>query len=226
MRKFLTAVVVWPIALVTFAGPASANGGPRTQVFGVRFQGLVAEATWTTCPSLRIGAICTDTTVMAFDATTTEWTGAGPPIRSRGPVLRTLTFVYRVVGGEFGTVPVAEWFGRTETAAVSGTPRLTRSTAGGTVPISVCTVSDPDAGVDCPPRLSVDLTWSGTGPLTRVSTHTVDHGGSQTRMTWLRGRERVATVTGRVGGTDLGTLQDSGLARVDQGETVVQHPVD
>jgi hypothetical protein len=225
MRRLMIAVVVWLIALGSVAAPASANAGPRTQVFGVRFQGLVAEATWTTCPSPRTGAVCTDTTVMAFNATTTERTGTGPPIRFRGPVLRTLTFVYRVVGGEFGTVPVAEWLGRTETAAVSATPRLTRATAVGTVPISVCTVSDPDAGVDCPTSLGVDVTWTGTGPLSRVSSHSVEHGGVQTQMTWLRGRERASTVAGRVGGADLGTLLDSSLARLDQGEMVVQHPV-
>jgi hypothetical protein len=140
-------------------------------------------------------------------------------------VLRTLTFVYRVVGGEFGTVPVAEWFGRTEDAAVSGTPQLTRATAAGTVPIDVCSVFDPTAGVRCPAALSVDLTWVGVGPLTRANDHTVFHGGVRTENTWTRGHERGATVTGSVGTAPLGTLLDAGLARVDQGETVVQHPL-
>jgi hypothetical protein len=205
-------------------GVAPASAAPSF-VFQVRFTGLVADATWTTCPSPSIGALCQDTIVLAFDATTSEKAGPGPKIRSRGPVLRTLTFVYRVVGGDVGTVPVAEWFGRTEDAQVSGTPQLTGATAVGTVPIDVCSVFDPTAGVQCPSALAVDLTWTGVGPLTRTDDHSVFHGGVRTENTWTRGTERDATVTGSVGTAPLSTLLDAGLARVDQGETVVQHPV-
>ena len=177
------------------------------------------------CPAPSVGDLCRDTMVMAFDATTSESSGQGPKIRSRVPVLRTLTFVYGVVGGEFGTVPVAEWFGRTEDARVTGTPQLTTATAVGTVPVDVCSVFDSTAGVRCPSALAVDLTWTGVGALTRTRDHSVFHGGVRTENTWTRGRERDATVTGTVGSARLGTLLDAGLARVDQGETVVQHPV-
>jgi hypothetical protein len=201
--------------------PASAAA---TTVFQVRFTGLVADATWTTCPAPSVGDLCRDTTVMAFDATTSESSGHGRNIRSRGPVVRTLTFVYRVVGGQFGTVPVAEWFGRTEDARVTGTPQLTSATAVATVPVEVCTVSDPAAGVRCPRAQTVRLTWTGVGPLTRTRDHSVFHGDVRTENTWTRGRERDATVAGAVGSARLGALLDAGLARVDQGETVVQHP--
>ena len=225
MRRIAVAVVLGTVLATLGAAPASASPDARTFVFQVRFQGLVASATWTTCPTPRVGAICRDTIVLAFDATTREKAGSGPQIRSQGPVLRTLTFVYRVVGGEIGTVPVAEWFGRTEDALVSGTPRLTRATASGTVPISVCTVFDPSSGVACPRNLAVDLTWTGTGELTRVAEHTVSHGGVRTENVWTRGWERPASAAGQVGTRPLGTLLDASLARVDQGETVVQHPV-
>jgi hypothetical protein len=222
MRRFAFVLVIATILGALGVAPASAA---RSFVFQVRFTGLVADATWTSCPAPSVGDLCRDTMVMAFDATTTESSGQGPKIRSRVPVLRTLTFVYRVVGGEFGTVPVAEWFGRTEDARVSGSPQLTTATAVGTVPIDVCSVSDPTAGVRCPSALAVDLTWTGVGPLTRSDDHSVFHGGVRTENTWTRGRERDATVTGSVGSGRLGTLLDADLARVDQGETVVQHPL-
>jgi hypothetical protein len=225
MRRLGIAVVVWLFSVGALVEPADAAVGSPTFVFQVRFAGLVANASWTTCPSPVIGDVCTDTLVMAFDATTTEKIGPEPKIRHRGPVLNTMTFVYRVVGGEFGTVPVAEWFGRTEDAAVSGTPRLTRATAAGTVPISVCSVFEPGTGIACPEVMVVDLVWTGTGPLVRTSDHTVFHGGVRTENTWTRGWERSATVNGRVGTEPLGTLLVAGLARIDQGETVVQHPV-
>jgi len=222
MRRLGIVVGVWLLVAGALATPADAAA---TSVFQVRFTGLVADASWTTCPSPVVGTVCTDTIVMAFDATTSESLGRGPKIRSRGPVIRTLTFVYRVVGGEFGTVPVAEWFGRTEDARVSGTPQLTAARAVGTVPVHVCSVFDATAGIRCPATLSVDLTWVGVGPLTKTNVHSVFHGGVRTENTWTRGRERDATVTGSVGTARLGTLLDAGLARVDQGETVVQHPL-
>lgn len=224
MRRIAVAVVLGTVLAALGAAPASASPDARTFVFQVRFQGLVASATWTTCPAPRVGDVCTDTIVMAFDATTREKAGSGPQIRSTGPVLRTLTFVYRVVGGEIGTVPIAEWFGRTEDALVTGTPRLTRATASGTVPISVCTVFDPSSGISCPGSLAVDVTWTGSGELTRVAEHVVNHGGVRTENLWTRGWERTATASGRVGTLPLGTLLDASLARIDQGETVVQHP--
>ena len=115
-------------------------------------------------------------------------------------MLPTLTFVYRIVGGELGTVPVAEWFGRTESADVDGAPRLGSATAEGTVPVVLCSVFDPTAGLSCPDEVVVDLAWTG-------------------------GWQRTATVSRSVGGSVLGTLTAAELLRVRQGEVVVQHPV-
>lgn len=223
MRRLAVAVVVVTVLAVT-AAPASAGPGSRSLVFQLRFTGLVATASWTTCPQPAIGDLCTDTIVFAFDTRTSEGTGQDR-IRDRGPVLRTLTFVYRFVGGGQGTVPVAEWFGRTEDATVEGTPRLTRATAEGTVPVLLCSVMDPTAGVSCPDELAVDLTWTGTGPRTRINEHTVIHMGVRIENTWTRGWQRAATVTGTVGDDPLGTLLAADLSRVDQGEVVVQHPL-
>jgi hypothetical protein len=146
-------------------------------------------------------------------------------VRERGPTLRTLTFVYRVVGGELGTVPAAEWFGRTEAAAVSGDPHLGRVTAEGTVPVVLCSVFDPTAGFSCPDELVVDLTWTGTGALTRLAEHDVSRNEFRLENTWTRGWQRTATVTGSVVLSVLGTLAAAELLRVRQGEVVVQHPV-
>lgn len=219
MRRLGIAVVA-ALVLATMATPASADPSSRTLVFQLRFTGLVATASWTTCPRPQIGDVCVDTDVLAFDSASREG-----KVRDRGPTLRTLTFVYRVVGGEFGTVLVAEWFGRTEIAEVSGAPRLGRATAEGTVPVVLCSVFDPTAGFSCPEEVGVDLTWSGTGALTRIAEHDVARNEFRMENTWTRGWQRTATVRGTVGDRFLGSLVAAELLRVRQGEVVVQHPV-
>lgn len=219
MRRLVIAVVAALLVVLT-APPALAGPGSRSLVFQLRFTGLVATASWTTCPQPAVGDVCVDTDVLAFDSASREG-----KIRERGPTLRTITFVYRVVGGEFGTVLVAEWFGRTEIAAVSGTPRLGRATAEGVVPVVLCSVFDPTAGYACPRQVAVDLTWTGAGSLTRIAEHDVAHSEFRMENTWTRGWQRPATVHGSVSGGALGTLTSAELLRVRQGEVVVQHPV-
>jgi hypothetical protein len=219
MRRLAIAVAT-ALVLATASSPASADPGSRSLVFQLRFTGLVATAGWTTCPEPEIGDVCVDTDVLAFDSASRE-----DKVRERGPTVRTLTFVYRVVGGEFGTVPVAEWFGRTEVAAVSGTPRLTRATAEGTVPVVLCSVFDPTAGFRCPDEVAVDLTWTATGVLARLAEHDVARNEFRMENTRTRGWQREATVSGTVSGADLGTLVAAELLRVRQGSVVVQHPV-
>ena len=120
---------------------------------------------------------------------------------------------------------MAEWFGRTESAVVEGAPRLGRATAEGTVPVLLCAVFDPRVGVACPGKVVVGLEWTASGPLLRISAHTVVRSSFRMENTWTRGWQRTATVAGRVGGTPLGSLLAADLSRVDQGEVVVQHPV-
>jgi len=214
-------IAVAGLLILAMTSPrASADENSRSLVFQLRFTGLVATASWTTCPEPEIGDVCVDTDVLAFDSATREG-----KLRDRGPTLRTFTFVYRVVGGEFGTVLVAEWFGGTETAAVSGTPRLTRATADGTVPVLLCSVFDPAAGFACPDEVAVDLSWTGAGALTRLAEHDVARNEFRLENTWTRGWQRTATVSGSLGDTVLGTLSAAELLRVRQGEVVVQHPV-
>jgi hypothetical protein len=225
MRRTAVVVVLGTVLAALGVAPAAAAPDARTFVFQGRFAGYMAGATWTTCPAPSPGDICTDTIVLAFDASTSEKAGPGPMIRSRGPVLRTLTFVYRVLDGS-DTTFVAEWFGRSEDAAVSVAPRLNTGTAAGTVPISVCSVSDEFVEeITCPESLSVQIAWTATGPRARVADHVVNHGGVRTENLWTRGWERTATASGQVGTRPLGTLLDASLARIDQGETVIQHPV-
>ena len=208
----LASLLVPPVA-------AAAGESSATVVFRTRFTGLVASATWTTCPEPAIGDVCTDTILLAFDARTRDG-----DLRSRTPVVRTLTFVYRVVGGELGTVPVAEWFGRTEDATVEGTPRLESASAQATVPVLICTIFEPESGLTCPGSLVVDVAWTGTGTLERIDEHTVIHMPLRLENTWTRGWQRTATAAGTVGTGPLGVLIGAELIRADQGEIIVQHP--
>ncbi len=206
--------------LASLPAPAvAADDESRTVVFRTRFTGLVAAATWTTCPRPSLGDLCMDTTLLAFDSRTRDG-----KLRSRAPVVRTLTFVYRVVGGEFGTTPVAEWFGRTEAAMVDGTPRLGHAQAQAVVPVLICSIFDPGSGLTCPESAAVDVVWTGTGPLERIADHTVRRDRLRLENAWTRGWQRAATADGTVAETPPGVLIAADLTRVDQGEIVVQHP--
>ncbi|HET8657542.1 MAG TPA: hypothetical protein VFM55_00920 [Micromonosporaceae bacterium] len=166
--------------------------------------------------------MCTETVVLAFDTRDREGRE-----KSRSSVVRVLTFVFRVVEGDegLGTVPVAEWFARTETASVQGTPRLERTTATATVPVQVCTVFDPTSGLTCPERLTVGVTWTGVGAIERLADHTVVHMSFRLENSWTRGWRRDATAAATVNGRSPGILVAAEMLRVDQGEIVVQHPL-
>lgn len=205
------------------AGPtgAVADEDSRSLVFRTRFSGLFASATWTTCPTPSLGDVCTDTILFAFNSKTTDG-----KLRDRGPVVRTLTFVYRVVGGEIGAAPIAEWFGRTEDATVDSAPRLEWARAVSDVPVLLCSVFDTEAGFACPESVPVDVAWTGTGELERIDDHTVRRDSLRMENTWTRGWSRLSTAEGTVGDAPLGTLVGADLTRADQGEVIVQHPFD
>ncbi|GAA4436128.1 hypothetical protein ACFQV2_18395 [Actinokineospora soli] len=216
MRTPIAAVLA---GVVLGATGTAAAAEDRTLVFRTRFTGLVATATWTTCPAPTVGDVCTDTFLLAFDSRTVDG-----KLRDRGPVVRTLTFVYRVVGGEIGAEPIAEWFSRTEDAAVDARPRLETATATADVPVLICTVFQPESGITCPETVPVDVTWTATGDLVRVDDHVVHRDRLRLENLWTRGWTRTATITGTVGAGPLGTLIGADLTRADQGEIVVQHP--
>ncbi|MGX7827131.1 hypothetical protein ACTG9Q_18790 [Actinokineospora sp. 24-640] len=217
MRVRTTTLLVGAILAATGTGPvAIADDSSRTIVFRTRFTGLVATATWTTCPAPAIGDVCTDTTLLAFDSATRDG-----ELRDRGPVVRTLTFVYRVVGGEIGAAPVAEWFGRIEGGAVEGRPRLESATAVADVPVLLCTVFQPEHGISCPDSVAVDARWTSTGEVERIDEHSVRRDAVRLENTWTRGWTRTATTSWT--GVD-GILVAADLTRADQGEIIVQHP--
>ena len=232
MRKPITAIVVSVLlalaaAPTAVAEPGDPSGSPsRTFVFRTRVAGLVAQATWTTCPSPTVGDVCADTIVFAFDTK-----DRSDHERSRTPVLRILTFVYRVVDDEeFPTAPVAEWLGRLEGGQVEGRPRLEEASAEGVIPIQICTIFDPQSGLACPESVDVSVAWTAVGPLQRIDDHTIrrdrfGHVNIRMENVWTRGWQRDATASGTVDGQVPGTLLDAELARVDQGEIIVQHPL-
>lgn len=232
MRRFLATVVVAVLCML-LAAPVMADarasntgrGGSdsRTLVFRLRISGLVAEAVWTTCPAPVDGDLCTDTIVFAFDTKDRE-----NQERSREPVLRILTFVYRFVEDpEAPSDPIAEWFGRLEGAEVNWDPRLEHATARGVVPIQVCTIFEPQSGLSCPDELDVSVQWTGEGVRQRVDDHTVVRQPFRLENSWTRGWQRDATAAAMIDGAVVpGVLVFAQLSRVDQGEIVVQHPLD
>jgi hypothetical protein len=230
MRRLIGAIVVAVLCTVP-AAPALADAGAsraaahgadaRTLVFRLRIQGLVAQAVWTTCPAPADGDLCRDTVILAFDTKDRE-----NHERSRTPVLRILTFVYRFVADpEAPSDPIAEWFGRLEGAEVSGDPRLDHATARGVVPIQICTIFEPGSGLTCPDSHDVAAEWTGQAERQRVADHTVFRQPFRLENSWTRGWQRDAIATATIDGTAVpGVLVQADLARIDQGEIVVQHP--
>ena len=207
--------------------PGTGGSDASTLVFRLRIAGLVAEAVWTTCPAPEDGDVCTDTIIFGFDTRDRENND-----RSTDEVLRILTFVYRFVEDpEAPSEPIAEWFGRLEGADVDGDPRLDHATAQGVVPIQVCTIFDPTSGLTCPDTLAVSAEWTGLGERQRVADHTVVRQPVRQPVrlenTWTRGWQRDATATATVDGVPVpGVLVFAQLSRVDQGEIIVQHPIE
>jgi hypothetical protein len=199
------------------------RGETRTLVFRLRISGLVAEAVWTTCPAPADGDVCTDTIVFAFDTKDRE-----NQERSRTPVLRILTFVYRFVEDpEAPSDPIAEWFGRLEGAEVNWDPRLGHATAQGVVPIQICTIFEAESDLSCPDELDVSVRWRGEGVRQRIDDHTVVRQPFRLENSWTRGWQRDATAVATIDGAAVpGVLVFAQLSRVDQGEIVVQHPLD
>jgi hypothetical protein len=232
MRRLLGTVVVAALctllAAPAMAGARASNTGTggsdsRTLVFRLRISGLVAEAVWTTCPAPADGDVCTDTIILAFDTKDRE-----NQDRSRAPVLRILTFVYRFVDDpEAPSDPIAEWFGRLEGAEVNWDPRLDRAAAQGVVPIQICTIFEPQSGLSCPDDLDVLVEWTAEGMRQRVDDHTVVRQPFRLENSWTRGWQRDATAMATIAGAAVpGVLVFAQLSRVDQGEIVVQHPLD
>lgn len=225
-RPVFAFVVVGVLAALVggpaMAQPSGDTSTSRTFVFRLRIAGQIASGVWTSCPRLEAGAVCTETTVLAFNTKDREGRQ-----KSRSSVVRVLTFVFRVVAGEDGltTVPVAEWFGRTESADVRGTPRLARTTATATVPVQICTVFDPTSGVSCPETLRVNVVWTGIGSIERLADHTVVHMSFRLENSWTRGWRRDATAVGTVNGHSPGVFSAAEMLRVDQGAVIVQHPL-
>lgn len=225
----LLALLVAPAGVAAQGGDTDAAGGEsRTLVFRLRTAGLVAGAAWTTCPAPVAGDVCTETTVFAFDTKDREGKE-----RMRTPVLRVLTFVFRVVDDEeVPTKPVAEWFGRLEGAQVDGDPRLERATAQGVLPVQVCTIFEPEAGFSCPESLDVSVDWTAVAARQRIDDHLVFRlppgTGKPIRMenSWTRGWRREATAAATINGVAPGSLLEAEILRVDQGEIIVQHPFD
>lgn len=220
MRHRTIATLVSCLLLFPLAPPAAvAEDDSRTFVWHTRFSGLVASAAWSTCPTEPArGTVCTDTILFGFNARTRD-----NKVKDRGPTVRTLTFVYRVVGGDIGAAPIAEWFTRTNDAVVTYRPRLQQAHARSNGDVLICTVFDDAAGYQCPASVPVDVTWRGTGELERIDEHNVWRDQFRLENTWTRGWHRTATASGTVGDADLGTLLAADLTRADQGEIVVQH---
>lgn len=223
MKSRAFAIAMGVLLLAPLAPPiAAADEDSRTHDFRTRYQGLVAFALWSTCPTdtADVGDVCTDTFLFAFNAKTRDG-----KVKDRGPTVKTQTFVYRLVGGEIGAEPVAEWFTRTNDAVVTYRPRLQSARAQSDGEVLLCSVFDETAGYECPDSVPVDVKWTATGELQRFDTHHIRREPMRMENTWERGWNRTATVSGTLGDGALGELLYADLTRADQGEIIVQHPL-
>jgi hypothetical protein len=186
----------------------------------------VAAADWVTCTSEPTpGQLCEETVVMAFDARTQETTDqpTGPHFlsgRDDVVVLQRFWMEARLVDGELALVPVKESFGRTTTAQVDISQRLTSATAV-SGPISMHT-TDYVAGTETTETDSVTATWTPTGALTPVRDwwRASERWGMQVEST--KGWSRLASATATIDGVPVaGSLASADLFSVTQRSQLV-----
>ncbi len=122
---------------------------------------------------------------------------------------------------ERGCLPLMERFGRAVDVDVSVDPRLEATHASAAVPVQVY---DFTTGTESHATLDVEVSFSGSGPSTRIDerTHWVDR-----HVMWLegtRGWQRACTASAAFDGVDVpGDLGSCSMSRVRQAEVHVYH---
>ena len=217
-------------SLMAAAPAASAAPDHRAGVFKLTFAGYVSMAAWTTCPDLaqeEAGSVCTGGDVMAFYSSGREQAGSEIHLHDRrSGVVKTFdyTCVVTDVENDPGVVerrcrPLTERFGRATDAKVTVDPRLQSTRATAAVPVQV---TDFVAGTESADTLDVSVTFTGTGPTTRIDER--QHWADRYVM-WLagtRGWERDCRATATFDGVKVpGTLVSCSMSRVRQAEVRV-----
>lgn len=220
------------VGLAATTANAAAAPDERAGVFKLTFAGYASMASWTTCPdpaSEPLGTVCTGADVMAFYSSGREQAGSDLHLHDpKSGVVKIYDYTCVVTDFEVDPGQVertcllqSERFGRAEEADVSVDPQLDSTEAAAAVPVQIVDfVNDTEtAGT-----LDVVVSFTGTGPTTRIDerTHWTDR-----YVMWLegtRGWERGCAATAEFDGATVpGELVSCSMSRVRQAEVRVYH---
>lgn len=117
-------------------------------------------------------------------------------------------FSYRVTrSGRFEVVSSVSGFAGPESVTFTGDRKLAGASVTGSIPTVSCTET---ACTESAP-IAVDVTWTGTGAVARVSGRFSYKDGTTSFSSTSRGTQRQASVTGSIGGVPLGDVLFAGL---------------
>ena len=230
--RIVLAAGVASVALAATTANAAASPDERAGVFKLTFAGYASMASWATCPdpaSEPLGTVCTGADVMAFYSSGREQAGSELHLHDpKSGVVKTYDYTCVVTDVEVDPGQVertcllqSERFGRAEDADVSVDPQLDSTEAAAAVPVMI---SDFVNDTETAGTLDVVVSFTGTGPTTRIDERT--HWTSRHVM-WLegtRGWERGCAATAELGGATVpGELVSCSMSRVRQAEVRVFH---
>ena len=203
--KTLVAIALGMSLALAGAAPASADS--PNDLFKLRFH-PVADAGWSTCPEgpSSIDEVCVDTGVFAGIVITQT---NGTTVKE--PCIAVTQFIYTFDPDR--NFFISEAFGELCGDAIHFRSKgLTLISASGTVPLTICTSTDPNnpegSDVVCVPdgSATVNLPWTGFGPRRHFADNEKFHLGPATCLFHDTGLFRDATLSGTVTGLPVDSL--------------------
>ncbi len=198
VRRIFFGLAVMALAVLSFAGPASAARG---QVMHFRSQGAFAEVFWATSEGgtyINAGTQKREAPgVVVLQSTTDPETGNFTSTEAKGPA----TFTIDRAGLTTASVSATGLHGTTCTFDVNGNQ------------IGECTTT----------TVGVSVTWTGQGPISRLVSNEHFKAGALSGTTHFQGTSRDATVGAAVTGlpAPLGDFQFADMAITKSSETTV-----
>jgi hypothetical protein len=212
--------------LVT-AGVAPASADSPNRLFKFRFH-PEADAGWTTCPGgpSYIEEVCVDTGVFAGIVITQT---NGTTVKE--PCIAVTQFIYTFDPTK--NAFISEAYGELCGDAIQFRSKdLTLMSASGSVPLTICTSTDPNnpegSDVVCVPdgSATVNLTWTGFGPRFHFADNEKFQLGAGTCLFHDTGVFRGATLSGTVTGLPVDSLGTNTFAGIsDQSSMRLSHGV-
>ena len=205
---------------LTIAGAAPASAGSPNDLFTIRFH-PEADAGWSTCPEgpSSLDEVCVDTGIFVGIVITKV---NGTKVKEACIVIDQFLYTFDPAKNFF----ISETYGELCGDGVQFSSKdLTSLSASGTLDLTICTPNADGTDVVCIPdgTSTVDVTFTGYGPLYHFAAHDKFQLGPATCIFHDRGIGRQATVEGTITGLvePFGTFTYGAIS--DQSSTRLSH---